>query len=316
MAKHVLGQNQCDRIVGGDGRTFLQQRHWLYSPLIMLAGLLMLVEVATAQDFPDPPPGGHGMLVVGTKGKIYLLHLAMRRGRPHTFQLVLEVEFTRQDSTEISDGTFVGDTLSLDTTSPSQVYFQDRAHTGNTTPLYTYQPTEVFVLTDIPKGTKTSFQGHIIRGHFERPQEKPQALLSNVTVQVKQILYFQDLRKTTTDIPHPLSEGRLDFLFFGTNGEYFITHRVTFHGQLNNPNNNGFHQVFAIEEDTAKLLNFDSTRQALPLQIDSATATPLGRLPQAGGAFSSSLLDLIQGAETPLPFPIKLKPEHYLEILG
>ena len=69
--------------------------------LSVIIVFLMINVPALAQNLPDPPPNWHGMLVLGTKGKIYLLHLAMRNNTSHMFQLIMEVELAHSLKTRI-----------------------------------------------------------------------------------------------------------------------------------------------------------------------------------------------------------------------
>ena len=287
---------------------------WAHHLLVLLIAVLMTGS-ALAQELPEPPAATHGMLVLGTQDKVYLLHLAMRTHAPHQFQLIMEAEFTRGPDTVIADRFFIGDEANLDTVSPIELYFRDRTHEDNDTPHYTFLPAERFVLTEIPQGKRLTIPGHVFRGHFELRETNPRRLLRDVEVKINKILYFQDLRESLADIPHPLTESKLEFLLFGGDGEYFAEHRITFHGQKDNPDNNSFHQVFQVKASTAELLNFDLTRRTILLEIDGAHATPAGRLPQEGGQFSARLLELIQGEDTPLPLELELEPEHYLEVL-
>jgi hypothetical protein len=276
---------------------------------------VLLAGVALAQDLPEPPAATHGMLVLGTQGKVYLVHLAMRTHEPHQFQLIMEAEFSRGPDSVIADRHFVGDEADLDTSSPTEIYFRDRTHEDNDTLHYTFVPAERFVLTEIPQGKRVTIPGDLIRGHFELRETNPVLLMRDVEVKINNILYFQDLRESLTGIPHPLSTGKLEFLLFGGDGEYFAEHRITLHGQQNSSDDNGFHQVFQVESSTAELLNFDLTRRTIVLEIDGVHATPFGRLPQEGGRFSAQLLELIRGVDTSLPLMLDLEPEHYLEVL-
>jgi hypothetical protein len=277
---------------------------------------LLLAGAALAQELPEPPAAvPHGMLVLGTQGKVYLVHLAMRTHPAHQFQLIMEAEFLRGPDTVVANRLFLADEAGLDTSSPTEIYFLDRTHEDNDALHYTFVPSERFVLTEIPQGRRSTIPGHLVRGHFEGPAEDRTLLLGHVEVKINRILYFQDLREPLAGIPHPLSTGKLEFLLFGGDGEYFVEHRITLHGQKNGSDDNGFHQIFAVKAGTAELLNFDLTRRTALLEIDGAHATPVGRLPEEGGTFSAQLLELVQGVDTPLPLDLELEAEHYLEVL-
>jgi hypothetical protein len=277
---------------------------------VLVAWAILCPPPAGAQP-PGPPPGFHGMLVLGTQGKIYLLHLAMRSNPVHRFQLLLEVDFAAAGG--IGDRTFVGDS-DLASVPANEIYLRDRTHLDNSVSVYTLRPRESFVLTEIPRGERLSFRGDIVRGHFERDSEAP-TLLENAVIVVRKILFFQDFRALDPAAPHPLDEGRLEMLLFGGDGEYFLTHRITLQGEPKEPGDNAFHQVFPVRAATAERLRFGTLGQAVPLTLEGSEATPLGRLPAAGGRFPARLDGLVEGVSTSLPLEIEVGPEHYLEVL-
>lgn len=289
--------------------------HPAKNPFQVLPALLIVALLAAAPagaQLPDPPPpGGHGMLVLGTQGKIYLVHLAMRSRAEHKFQLVLEVDFEAAGA--IGDRTFVGDS-DLASVPANEIYFRDRNHPDNPVSIYTLDPLERFALTEIPRGERLSFRGDIVRGHFERDDEPP-ILLENAVIVVRKILFFQDFRTLDPDAIHPLTRrrGRLEMLLFGSEGEYFLTHRITLHGE---PSDNAFHQVFPVSTASAERFRFGSLEQAVAVTIDGSEATDLGRLPVAGGTFPARIEGLIEGDPTSRQLEIEVEGEHYLEILG
>lgn len=257
---------------------------------------------------------GHGMLVLGNKNNIYLLHLAMRTFPAHQFQLILKVDLEAGPTTRIGDRSFVGEEISLDSTDANQVYFLDRNHTDNKVSIYTLRPRERFPLIEVIAGDRTSFRGDFVRGHFEL-DENPPNILTDVTVRVKDILYAQHLKKPAFTVPHPLDTGKLEFLLFGGGDEYFISHKITLHGEKKKPNNNGFHQVFVINKNTANRLKVDLTRRAALIEIDDDHASEVGRLPETGGKFPCQLKQLEPCMEISLPLDMDVLPEHYLEVL-
>jgi hypothetical protein len=283
-----------------------------YRYLSAIIVFLMLSVPAMGQNLPDPPPNWHGMLVLGKKGKVYLLHLAMRNNASHMFQLIMEVELDHNIRTRVGDRTFIGEAVDFDTATPEQIYFLDRNDKKNETSVYTFEPNEPFVLTEIPQGQRLTFRGNIVRGHFERDASPPR-ILKDVIVKVSRILYFQDLRVFDPNSTHPLEEGKLQFLLFGANGQYFITHKITLHGEKEKSNDNGFHQVFPVGSVSAQHLNFDLIRQTALVEIDASKATSQGRLPKFGGNFASVIKNLIKDTDT--PFSMEIGPEHYLEEL-
>jgi len=258
---------------------------------------------------------GHGMLVLGSKNNIYLLHLAMRNHHAHRFQLILKVDLEAGPTTQIGDRSFVGNEISLDSTGANQVYFMDRNHPDNKVSTYTLRPGEAFPLIEIIAGDRTRFQGDFVRGHMEGPEGSMRDILTNVTVRVKEILYAQHLQKPGLDVPHPLDTGKLEFLLFGAGDEYFISHKITLHGENKKPNNNGFHQVFVIEKSTAERLNVDLTGRTALIEIDGDHASVAGRLPVSGGKFPCRLRQLAPCIEISLPLDMEVLPEHYLEVL-
>lgn len=269
---------------------------------------------ALAQNCPAELSRGHGMLVLGTQGKIYFLHLAMRDDPPHMYQLVFEGRLRASSATAVGDRTFTGPAASLATLDPADVYFLDRNHPDNPTEVYTFQPAEGFCLREIPRGERLTFRGDLIRGHFERDDEPP-AILEDVLVEVAQILYFQDLGDLDPSEPNPLAELRLEYLLFGSGSERFLTHRVTLHGQPDQASDNAFHQVFPVTAESAAALGFDLARRAARVKIE-ALSNRGGfaiELPQAGGTITARLPDL-NGGEG-LPVTLELGPEHYREVL-
>ncbi len=277
--------------------------------LVAFSLMFVLINGPLAAQPPDPPPGFHGMLVLGTRGEIYLLHLAMRNVPQHMFQLVVRIELEGSSRTRIGDRDFLGEAADLATVSPDQVYFLDRNHPGNDVAVYTFQPAESFVLTEIPDGRRLTFRGDIVRGHFERDPNAP-AILRDVIVSVRDIVFFQDLRALDSNAPHPLAEGKRELLLFGANEEYFLTHRITLHGDVGQPDNNAFHQVFPLTADTSAGLRFEPSSRAVAVEIEgSETAL----LPTEGGLFPAQLRGLVD--DVALPLTLELGPEHYFEEL-
>jgi hypothetical protein len=263
---------------------------------------------------PGHEMGFHGMLVLGKQDQVYLLHLAMRSHARHQVQLILRVDLEAGPATQIGDRTFVGDDVSLEDTSANSIYFGDRNHAANDVDVYTFAPGEAFPLLELLNGTRDSFGGDFIRGHFERDVDHVR-FLRNVTVRVKHILYKQQLEEPASNAPSPLDEGRLEYLLFGAGHEFFISHKITLHGTENQPDDNAFHQLFAVRESTAERLNFDLLRKAAIVEIDATHATSLGHLPDAGGTFPGRVQGLIRDGDTPLPLELELHAEHYLEVL-
>ncbi len=271
-------------------------------------------EFAGAAQLPPPPPGRHGMLVLGTQEDIYFLHLAVRSPSPHQFQLIMKTRLVDGGDTGIGDRTFVDDNDAVEDMTVEEVYFADRNHVDNDVELYTFRPTESFVLTEIPARQRVSFVGDIVRGHFEDLDADPPSILTSVQVDVVEILYFEDLRKPLTGT-HPRDEGRLEFLLFGGGEEFFLDHRITLDGTQNADDDNAFHQVFRLTPGAAARMRFSADRNVVGVQLSTEEATAAGRLPTTGGSFGALLLGLVAGSEATIPVTLDIGPEHYLEVL-
>lgn len=278
-----------------------------------VVGFLVLVLIGTplAAEDGDPPAGFHGMLMLGTQGEIYLLHLAMRNAPEHMFQLVMKVELEGSAKTRIGDRTFVGETPELATVGPDQIYFLDRNNPKNGVDVYTFAPTEAFVLSEIADGRRLTFRGDVVRGHFEHKKEGPTAILLDVIVRVRDVVFFQDLRELDANAPSPFAGGQLDFLLFGAGGEHFVTKRITLAGEPGKPDNDAFHQVFPVAAGSERRLVVDASSRAVAVEIEGAEST---LLPEEGGVFPARLVGLLEDA--PLPLNLELGPEHYREELG
>lgn len=262
-------------------------------------------------DLPRPPEATHGMVVLGEQDNIYLIHLAMKSFEAHNFQLIMEVEFQKEKETSLGDTRFLDEGEDLTNTGPNEIYFKDRNHRANDTPIYTFVPKERFALTEIPEGKRHSIKGVLVRGHFENAGTNPTPIVIDVQVAIKHIVYFRDLRHPLDTIPNPLKHDRLEYLLFGARGEFFLSHKITFHAE---PFNNAFHQVFQLKDTIAERFNFDATRKALLVEIDSAHSSE-GWLPREGGTFPGALKGFIEDELTPLPLNVELEGEHYREKL-
>jgi len=143
------------------------------------------------------------MLVIGEQS-VYLSHLPMFMS-PHDYQVILEATFTKP-----------GD-------DPQEQYFRDRQQSGAR--VYTLPP-ESFVLPDLvekgPDGRprRSSFRGDVFRNHFERTQTKPARVSQGVTVNVKNVIYFQQF---DSDAQQPAD---LSYLLFGKGSELFLAHEI------------------------------------------------------------------------------------------
>lgn len=279
----------------------------LWVPLI---AVLAAGAPAGAEPLPDPPSGFHGMLVLGTRADVYLVHLAMRSNPKHQFQLILRVDFTRTDDTEIGDARFVGDLEDLDSADLDQLYFTDRNHPDNKVGVYTFQPGEGFILTEIPQGKRLAFRGNVVRGHFER-ENNPPVLFHDVSVSVQDVVFFQDLRALDPGAPHPLAADTREFLLWGSGEEYFMDHKISFHGDTGRPDNNGFHQVLPVRGDTEEL-DLDLSARAATVEV-AVGATDSALYPVDGGVFQAVLKG--PQVEEVADLTLVLGPELYFEDL-
>lgn len=158
----------------------------------------------TGQHPPDDPPGGHGMVVLGT-GTVFLSHLPMFMP-VHDYQVILEAEFVG------------GDGL------PQEEYVEDRkSHPDQL--LYTLKP-RPFVLPDIlPQGARpprlASFGGGVHRNHFERPGTSPEEIAQDVEVRVRNVVHG---RKFDVAAVRP---GDLSYVVFGRGAEVYLAHLIS-----------------------------------------------------------------------------------------
>jgi hypothetical protein len=129
----------------------------------------------------------------------YLSHLPMFM-HPHNFQVLLEVGF---------------DEAVLD------VLRADREATGNG--MHTFDPTE-FPITELdPRGggpARSSIEGTIFRGHFERGGEEITGL---VTAEVHNVVYFAELDMQARHS----ADRKLTYLCFGRAGQLYLAHDIT-----------------------------------------------------------------------------------------
>ena len=153
---------------------------------------------ATGQPVHDHPDttGRHGMLLFGDE-ELYLSHLPMFHP-PHDFQVLLRVRF---------DG------------ASSDALLADRPAGG--LDLYTFDPLE-FPLAELdPQGgpLRTSIEGTIYRGHFERGG---QPIVSGAVAEVLQVAYFQQLVDR-----EPTEDAALSYLCFGRADRLHLAHEIT-----------------------------------------------------------------------------------------
>lgn len=140
--------------------------------------------------------GLHGMLLFGDE-VLLLSHLPMFM-HPHNFQVLLQV--TLDDA---------ADTILRD----------DRGSSDND--LYTFAP-ERFPIAELePNGqqpARTSIEGTIVRGHFERGG---QAIATGAVAQIREVVSFREL-----DVGATPGDDELAYLCFGFTGRLHLVHQV------------------------------------------------------------------------------------------
>jgi hypothetical protein len=147
----------------------------------------------------EPP---HNMMVVGEKS-VFLSHLPMFMS-PHNFQVILEATFT-------SGGRNV-----------QEIYTKDR-QSNRQTKMYTLRPEESFKLPSLftpSPPARNSFKGTIFRGHLERRGKKKIAGLINIDVNVKRVIYAQQLGRGFD------KSDELTYILFGKGDELFLAHVI------------------------------------------------------------------------------------------
>jgi hypothetical protein len=147
----------------------------------------------------------HGQLIIGEE-TIYLSHLPMfmydPKRHPHNFQVILEVA------------------LSDDGSDPQADYVKDRQNNGHKKS-YTVAP-EPFDILDLDSPAQghdrlISFEGTIIRGHFEH-RGVP---ITHATINVKNVVHFRAFDPDARELPE------LRYLLFGRGDELFVAHFIT-----------------------------------------------------------------------------------------
>jgi hypothetical protein len=138
--------------------------------------------------------GVHGMLLFGEE-ELYLSHLPMFAS-PHNFQVLLEVTFDAG----------VRDALASDRES-----------------VHTFAP-EPFPIVELEPGgetpARTSIEGTIFRGHFERGGDP---IAEGVTAQVQDVVTFREL---DVDEKHA-ADRKLSYLCVGRGEQLHLVHEVT-----------------------------------------------------------------------------------------
>ncbi len=142
--------------------------------------------------------GVHGMLLFGEE-VLYLSHLPMFAS-PHNFQVLLEV--------------------GLDDVA-REAFLADRRVAGDGIHTFVPEPFPIDELVPRAGGqARTSIEGTIFRGHFERGGEP---IAESVIAEVRQLVHFSELEvgaKRTED-------RQLTYLCFGRPGQLHLAHEVT-----------------------------------------------------------------------------------------
>ncbi len=143
----------------------------------------------------------HGMRIVGEKS-IHLAHMPLFNSQCHSYQAILEVVFKGNEN-------------------PQEKYLLDQAKSPIQNE-YTIQPIEHFSLPKVGSGEIKSFKADIHRGQYERNPE-PQLIARNVTVEIKNVVYFQKLDgKFDTR-----NSNFMQYLLFGNLNEKYLSHLIT-----------------------------------------------------------------------------------------
>lgn len=147
---------------------------------------------------PDPP-ATHGMLLFGEKS-VYLSHLPMFSMAVHRYQVILEVTLTKAGS------------------DPQAAYVQDRRQHPSTK-IYSFEP-EPFVLPELDPTNpqRTSFNGTIFRGHFERGGNP---INEKVVATVARVVHFRKFDPQAAGLP------QLEYFIFGKDQDLFLAHLIT-----------------------------------------------------------------------------------------
>jgi hypothetical protein len=181
-----------------------------------LGALLLSSQVgvyATSGSATEDPPNTHNMILVGEHA-VFLSHFPLfgtlrsdkhRFDSPHRYQVILEVSLGQNGK------------------SAADIYTADRKNNPSVL-MYTLNP-EDFVLSRLsdrtpPPQRLESFRGTVFRGHLERGGKEIEGL-QNIQVNVKRVIYFQEL---SPDVSRP---AHLEYVLFGRGKELFLAHRIS-----------------------------------------------------------------------------------------
>jgi hypothetical protein len=142
--------------------------------------------------------GVHGMLLFGGE-ELYLSHLPMFAS-PHNFQVLLEVTFDA---------------------GVREVLRSDRQ--GTSDGIHTFAPEPFPVVELDPEGGKparTSIEGTIFRGHFERGGDP---IARDVIAQVQDVVMYRELDLEAKRV----DDQKLTYLCVGRGGQLHLVHEIT-----------------------------------------------------------------------------------------
>lgn len=140
--------------------------------------------------------GVHGMLLFGDE-VLFLSHLPMFM-HPHNFQVLLQVTFDDAADTILRD---------------------DRGSSDSD--LYTFAPERFPIVELEPNGqqpARTSIEGTIFRGHFERDG---QSIAAGAMAQIREVVSFREL-----DVDATPGDDELAYLCFGFTGRLHLVHQI------------------------------------------------------------------------------------------
>jgi hypothetical protein len=230
----------------------------------------------------EDKPTFHGMLVFGAESA-YFSHLPMFMAGPHRYQVIMEVTLEKAAEDQL----------------PAIVKDREQTHTR----MYSFTPTEDFVLTDLvsppDQPRLTAFPGGIVRGHFEPGHFEPegQEIIPDVVAQVKNVIHFNKFASHPQDLPS------LQYFLFGKGQELYLAH------VLNKAPD--FDHVISARL-TGQQFTDDELRQAVLVSFPDRTNSPKERLKE-GEQLKGMAQAPGQDAAQPVEIQVTAGPEFYFE---
>jgi hypothetical protein len=141
-------------------------------------------------------------------------------------------------------------------------------------------------MTDLVGGQPAlrSFQGQVVRGHFERSPQTP--ILNGVVVNVEHVVYFREFDPQAQKLP-------LAYLLFGRGQELFLAHMISAPPD--------FDQLLAVQV-TGHAFTDEELRHGLPVALS-------GRTNAAGTRLKKGERVVCQFRRADAPAPIELQLE-------